>query len=177
VGALYAKRELLEALPPWQGGGNMIRHVSFEETTYSPPPARFEAGTAILAGAHGLGAAIRYLERIGLDAIHAHEQRLLAYAMDALRTVPGLRLIGTAPDKASVVSFVVDGVDSSRLGELLDAAGIAVRVGHHCAQPTMARFGVAESVQMSLALYSTVGDVDALIVAVHEGARALRHTG
>jgi cysteine desulfurase/selenocysteine lyase len=177
VGALYAKRELLEAMPPWQGGGNMIRHVSFEETIYSPPPARFEAGTAILAGAHGLGAAIRYLERIVLDAIHAHEQRLLAYAMDAPRTVPGLRLIGAAPDKASVVSFVVDGVDSSRLGELLDAAGIAVRVGHHCAQPTMARFGVAESVQMSLALYNTVGDVDALIVAVHEGARELRHTG
>jgi len=166
VGVLYGKKQLLDEMPPWQGGGNMIQRVTFEKSTFADPPARFEAGTATLGPAVGLGAAIDYLERIGMESIAIHERELLAYATEALGRIPGLRLIGTAPDKAGVVSFVTDSVSAEDMGRILDQDGIAVRAGHHCAQPTMDRFGVAATVRPSLALYNTHEEVDVLVRAV-----------
>ncbi len=168
VGALYGRFELLESMPPWQGGGNMIERVRFDHTTYSPVPAKFEAGTAILAGAVGLGAAIDYIQRIGMDRIAAHEHALLDSAMKRLGDIPGVRLYGTAPGKVSVASFTLHGVDNDRIGRFLDSRGIAVRVGHHCAQPTMDRFGVQGMVRPSFAFYNTFEEVDRLISAVLE---------
>jgi cysteine desulfurase/selenocysteine lyase len=166
IGVLYGKSELLEAMPPWQGGGNMIDQVTFENTTYQQAPAKFEAGTGIIAGAVGLGAAIDYLDELGLENVARYEHELLAYGMDLLSRIPGLRLIGTAADKASVLSFVLHGVDPEDMGRYLDSQGIAVRAGHHCAQPAMRRFGVTSTVRPSLAFYNTHAELDALAAAV-----------
>jgi cysteine desulfurase/selenocysteine lyase len=168
VGVLYGKERLLEEMPPWQGGGSMIRAVTFDQTTYNDPPYKFEAGTPVIGDAVGLGAAIDYVSSIGLEVIARHEQGLTAYAVDALSTVPGLRQIGTAPGKVVVLSFVVDWMSSEDLGGFLDREGIAVRAGHHCAQPTMHRFGVPSTVRPSLALYNTSADVDALVEAIRK---------
>jgi cysteine desulfurase / selenocysteine lyase len=163
IGALYAKAALLEAMPPWQGGGDMIRSVTFEKTEYNAIPWKFEAGTPNIAGAIALGTALDYIDGIGMEVIAAHEDDLLAYATDALRGTPGLRLIGTAPDKASILSFVLDGVHAHDVGTILDHHGVAVRAGHHCAMPVMQRFGVPATVRASLALYNTREDIDVLV--------------
>jgi cysteine desulfurase/selenocysteine lyase len=163
IGALYGRLPMLEAMPPWQGGGDMIETVSFSGTTYAAPPARFEAGTPHIAGAIGLGAACDYLRQIGLDAIGAHEAELLAYGTAALEEIEGLRLIGTAEHKAGVLSFVLDGVHPHDVGTILDFDGVAVRTGHHCAQPLMERFGVTATTRASLGLYNTTGELDRLV--------------
>jgi cysteine desulfurase/selenocysteine lyase len=162
IGALWGRRELLEAMPPWQGGGAMIESVSFEKTTYAGIPARFEAGTPNIAGAVGLAAAIDYVQAVGLERIAAHEQQLLAYATDLLRDVPGLSIIGNATEKAGVISFVMDGVHAHDIATILDREGVAVRAGHHCAQPVMQRYGVAATVRASFGLFNTRVEVDAL---------------
>ena len=166
IGVLYGKPDVLEEAPPWQGGGNMIVDVTFEKTIYQTPPARFEAGTGNIADAVGLGAAIDYLERVGLHNVAQHEHDLMAYATDKLRAIPGLRLVGTAREKAGVLSFVLDGYRSEEVGAALDQVGIAVRAGHHCAQPALRRFGLETSVRPSLALYNSHDDIDALVDAV-----------
>jgi cysteine desulfurase/selenocysteine lyase len=162
IGALWGRRELLEAMPPWQGGGAMIENVTFEKTRYAGIPARFEAGTPNIAGAVGLAAAIDYVQAIGLERIAAHEQQLLAYATELLGEIPGLRIIGTASEKAGVLSFVIDGVHAHDIATILDREGVAVRAGHHCAQPLMQRFGVAATARASFGLYNTREEVDAL---------------
>ncbi len=166
IGALYGRRELLEAMPPWQGGGDMIRTVAFEGSTWADPPYRFEAGTPHIAGAVGLVAALDYVDGIGLDAIAAHEHDLLAYGTALLEQVPGLRLIGTAADKAAILSFVIDGVHAHDIGTVLDFEGVAVRAGHHCAMPVMTRYGVPATARASLGLYNTRADIDALVRAL-----------
>ena len=168
VGVLYGKRALLEAMPPYQGGGEMISSVTFEKSTYAELPNRFEAGTPNIAGAVGLGAAIDYIERIGLDNIVAYEEDLLAYATEALSAIPEVRLIGTAKQKASVLSFVVEGVHPHDVGTILDTEGIAIRTGHHCAQPVMQRFDIPATARASLAFYNTRAEIDALAAAVRE---------
>jgi cysteine desulfurase/selenocysteine lyase len=168
IGVLYGKHALLEAMPPWQGGGGMIDQVAFDETTYQPPPAKFEAGTGILAGAVGLGAAIDYLDELGMDNIARYEHELLVHGTEALGRIPGLHLIGTAGEKASVLSFVLDGVRTEDVGRYLDQEGIAVRSGHHCAQPTMRRFGVDSTVRPSLAFYNTHAEIDTLASALRK---------
>jgi SufS family cysteine desulfurase len=174
-GALYGRLPVLERMPPWQGGGNMIDTVTFNKTTYAPVPAKFEAGTSVLAGAVGLGAAIEYLERIGFVQAAAHEESLLHYAMTRLAAVPGVRLFGTVPHKASVLSFIIDGISNETIGKALDEEGIAVRVGHHCAQPTMARYGVKGMVRPSLALYNTHAEIDLLLSVIHRIVEASAH--
>ncbi|MDE2366198.1 MAG: SufS family cysteine desulfurase [Betaproteobacteria bacterium] len=166
IGALFGKSELLNTSPPWQGGGNMIRNVTFEKTTYQSAPARFEAGTGNIADAAGLGAAIDYVERIGIDNINRYEHDLMAYATQGLNTVDGLRLIGTAPDKAGVLSFALKGFTAEEVGDALNREGIAVRAGHHCAQPILRRFGLESTVRPSLAMYNTRADVDILVAAL-----------
>jgi cysteine desulfurase / selenocysteine lyase len=167
IGALYGKAELLEAMPPYQGGGEMIRSVTFEKTTFAPLPAKFEAGTPHIAGAVGLGAAIDYLHnRLDWDWVHRHEADLLTYATEQLTAVPGLRIIGTASDKASVVSFVLDGIHVHDIGTILDQEGIAIRTGHHCTQPVMDRLGIPATARASFALYNTRNEVDALIAGL-----------
>jgi cysteine desulfurase/selenocysteine lyase len=166
IGVLYGKSDLLNTMPPWQGGGNMIQDVTFEKTLYQPAPGRFEAGTGSIADAIGLGAALDYLQRIGIENVHRYEQDLLAYATEALHSVPGLHLIGTAPEKASVLSFVLDGHQAEDIGKALDQEGIAVRAGHHCAQPIIRRFGHESTVRASLAFYNTCAEVDALVAAL-----------
>ena len=168
IGVLYGKAAQLAAMPPYMGGGEMILSVSFEKTIYKEPPYRFEAGTPDIAGAVGLGAAIDYLEAQDLDAVAAHERALLSYASEALTLVPGLRLIGTAEHRASAISFVMDGVHPHDIGTILDREGIALRTGHHCAQPVMQRFDVPATARASLALYNTRADVDALVSGLHE---------
>ncbi len=168
IGALYGKAELLEAMPPWQGGGDMIRSVSFEKTEYNVIPYKFEAGTPNIAGAIGLGAAIDYLTGLGIEQIGAHEQTVLDYANRRLGEFNSVRLYGTAPEKASIVSFGIEGVHPHDVGTILDRRGIAVRAGHHCAQPVMERFGVAATVRASFGLYNTTADVDALCDGVRE---------
>ncbi|REG48506.1 L-selenocysteine selenide-lyase (L-alanine-forming) [Paraburkholderia sp. BL6669N2] len=163
IGVLYAKAALLEAMPPWQGGGDMIRSVTFEKTEYNAIPWKFEAGTPNIAGAIALGAALGYVDSLGMEVIAAHENELLAYATDALRVIPGLRFIGSARNKASILSFVLDGVHAHDVGTILDHHGVAVRAGHHCAMPVMQRFGVPATVRASLALYNTHQDIDALM--------------
>jgi cysteine desulfurase/selenocysteine lyase len=153
-------------MPPYQGGGDMISSVTFEKTTYNTLPFKFEAGTPNIAGAVGLGAAVQYVSEVGLGAIGAHEHELLLHATEELSAVPGLRLIGTAPEKASVVSFVLEGVHPHDVGTILDRDGIAIRTGHHCAQPTMKRFGVPATARASFALYNTKEEVDALVSGV-----------
>ena len=167
IGALYGKAEVLQHMPPWQGGGNMIRDVTFEKTAYQPAPWKFEAGTGNIADAVGLGAALDYVTGLGLENINRYEHELLVYATERLLRVPGLRIIGTAPDKAGVLSFVLDGVRTEDVGGLLDQEGIAVRSGHHCAQPILRRFGLEATVRASLAPYNTCEDIDALVAALH----------
>ncbi len=162
VGVLYGKAELLAAMPPYQGGGDMIRSVTFERTTYNTPPHRFEAGTPNIAGCVGLGAAIDYLTRIGLDRISTYEQTLLTQAHQALAKIDGVRIVGTAAHKAAVVSFVLDGAHPHDVGTVLDQDGIAIRTGHHCAQPVMDRFGIAATARASFALYNTAREVETL---------------
>lgn len=174
IGVLYGKPELLAAMPPWQGGGNMIADVTFEQIRYQDAPARFEAGTGNIADAVGLGAALDYVQRLGLERIAQYEHELLVYASAGLRTVPGLRLIGTAPDKASVVSFVLAGYRSDEVGTALNREGIAVRSGHHCAQPILRRFGLETSVRPSLAFYNTREEVDRMIRVLQQLARERR---
>jgi cysteine desulfurase/selenocysteine lyase len=166
IGALIGREALLESMPPWQGGGDMILTVSIEKSTYNTLPFRFEAGTPNISGAVGMGAAIDYIEALGLDNIHAHEQRLLQIATRKLEGVPGLNIIGTAPEKASVISFTLDGIHPHDLGTILDAEGVAVRTGHHCAMPVMDFFGVPATARASFACYSRESDIDALIAAL-----------
>ena len=166
IGVLYGKPEVLESMPPWQGGGNVIQDVTFERTTYQHPPARFEAGTGSIADAVGLGAALDYVTRVGLPIIARYERELLGYATREIQTVPGLRLIGTAPEKASVLSFVLDSCAPEEIGSALDKEGIAVRAGHHCAQPILRRYGLESAVRASLAMYNTRSEVDLLVAAL-----------
>jgi cysteine desulfurase/selenocysteine lyase len=168
IGVLYGKEQRLEDMPPWQGGGDMIRSVTFEKTTYSDLPYKFEAGTPDIAGAIGLGAAIDYLDQIGVDAVAAYEHDLLEYGTRALENISGLRLIGTAREKAGVLSFVIDGVHPHDAGTILDREGVAVRTGHHCAQPVMDRFGVSATTRASLAFYNTREDIDALVAGIQK---------
>jgi cysteine desulfurase/selenocysteine lyase len=166
VGAVWGKRELLERMPPYQGGGDMIASVTFEKTTYNTLPYKFEAGTPHVAGVIGLGAAVDYMRSVGLDAIAAHERDLVDYAARRLSTIPGIRFIGTAKDKASVVSFVLDGVHPHDVGTILDREGIAIRTGHHCTQPVMDFFGVPATSRASFGLYNTREEIDALADAI-----------
>ena len=166
TGALWAKRELLEAMPPFFGGGEMIKSVSFEKTMFADPPYKFEAGTPNIAGFIGLGAALDYVQSVGLERIGAYEQELLAYATAALKSVPGLRLFGEAPHKAAVLSFLIDGVHAHDLATLLDHEGVAVRSGHHCAHPLMQFYGVPATLRASLAFYNTRNEVDRFIAAL-----------
>jgi cysteine desulfurase / selenocysteine lyase len=168
IGVLYGKAELLEAMPPWQGGGDMILSVSFEHTEFAPLPHKFEAGTPHIAGAIGLGAALDWVNAIGIDSIAVQEQDLLEYATAQCRQVPGLRIIGEARDKASVLSFVLDGIHPHDIATIFDQAGIAVRAGHHCAQPVMERYRVPATVRASFAAYNTRAEVDQLITAIHQ---------
>jgi len=173
TGALWARKEILREMPPFFGGGEMIREVSFEKTTFADPPHRFEAGTPNIAGFVGLGAAIDYVEALGRERIAAHEQALLAYATDALESVRGLRLIGTAARKAAVISFLVDGAHAHDLATLLDHEGIAVRSGHHCAHPLMRFYGVPATVRASLSIYNTRAEVDRFVAAIDKVRRLL----
>jgi cysteine desulfurase/selenocysteine lyase len=166
IGVLYGKAEHLEAMPPYQGGGEMIHSVTFENTEYAVIPHKFEAGTPHIAGAIGLGAAIDYLTALGLERIGAHEQAVLDYATQRIREINSVRLFGTARDKASILSFTVEGVHPHDVGTVLDRSGIAVRAGHHCAQPLMHRFGVSATVRASFSLYNTVEDADALAAGI-----------
>jgi cysteine desulfurase/selenocysteine lyase len=168
IGVLYGKASLLEAMPPYQGGGDMISSVTFERTLYNAVPYKFEAGTPNIAGAIGLAAALEYVETVGLDRIAAHERDLLAYGTDALSQIRGLRLTGTAPGKADILAFVLDGVHPHDVGTILDREGVAIRTGHHCCQPLMDRLGVPATARASLALYNTRGDIDALAAALHK---------
>lgn len=168
IGVLYGKAALLEAMPPYQGGGDMIRSVTFEQTTYNDLPYKFEAGTPNIAGAIGLGAAIQYVNEISLEAIAAYEHELLAYATEAVSEIAGLRIIGTAREKTSVLSFTLAGVHPHDIGTILDQEGIAIRTGHHCAQPVMDRFGVPATARASLAFYNTKEEIDALVAALHK---------
>ncbi len=168
IGVVYGKAHLLEAMPPYQGGGDMILSVTFEKTTYNVIPHKFEAGTPNIAGTIGLGATIDYLNGVGMDNIAAWEQELLEYGTEKLLAVPGLRLVGTAKHKASILSFVMDGIHPHDIGTILDREGIAVRTGHHCAQPVMQRFGVPATARASLAFYNTREEVDALVAGLLE---------
>jgi cysteine desulfurase/selenocysteine lyase len=166
IGALYGKAELLDRMPPFQGGGDMIKSVSFERTTYNDLPYKFEAGTPNIAGAIGLGTALEYLTRLGLDRVAAHERELLAHATRAFEELPGVRLIGTAREKAAVLSFLVGDVHAHDVGTILDREGVAVRTGHHCAMPVMTRFGLAATTRASFAVYNTREEIDILAGAV-----------
>ncbi|TDD55057.1 cysteine desulfurase [Kribbella antibiotica] len=166
IGVLYGRKEVLADMPPWEGGGNMIADVTLERSVFQPPPGRFEAGTGNIADAVGLGAALEYVQRIGLPNIAAYEHSLVEHATECLRAIPGLRLVGTAAEKASVVSFVLDGYEPVEVGTALNEDGIAVRSGHHCAQPILRRFGLEATVRPSFAFYNTHDEVDALVTAV-----------
>jgi cysteine desulfurase / selenocysteine lyase len=168
IGVLYGKAKWLERMPPYQCGGDMIASVTFEKTTYNALPYKFEAGTPHIAGVIGLGVALDYLSGLGLERVVAYERELLAYGTAALHAVPGVRIIGTARKKASVLSFVVDGVHAHDVGTILDHAGVAVRAGHHCAMPVMQRFGVPATVRASLAFYNTREELDALVAGLHD---------
>ncbi len=173
IGILWAREALLEAMPPYQGGGDMIDSVTFAKTTWAPPPAKFEAGTPPIVQAIGLGAAIDYLNTLDRAAVAAHESALLRYAMTSLAQVPGVRLIGTAPGKAAVQSFVMEGAHPHDLATVLDRSGVCVRAGHHCAQPLMEILGVNATTRASFALYNTMGEVDALIAALRKAQEVL----
>ncbi len=166
IGVLYGKRELLDQMPPYQGGGEMIKHVSFTGTTYNELPFKFEAGTPDYIGAIGLASAIDYMQRIGMDAIERQESELSAYALDVLSSIPGLRIIGNAPERCGVVSFLVGDIHPADMGTLLDKLGIAVRTGHHCAEPLMERFGIPGTVRASFAMYNTKAEIDTLAAGI-----------
>jgi cysteine desulfurase/selenocysteine lyase len=166
IGVLYGKQDLLDAMPPYQGGGEMIDTVTFEKTTYAPLPFKFEAGTPHIAGAIALGAAVDYVGAIGLERIRAYEDDLLAYATARIGAINSVRLIGTAGDKTAILSFVLDDVHPHDVGTILDQEGVAVRTGHHCAQPVMERFGLAATVRASFGLYNTHQEVDVLVAAL-----------
>ena len=168
IGALYGKFDLLNAMPPYQGGGDMIRSVTFEKTLYNDLPYKFEAGTPDIAGAIGLGAALNYVEKLGLDNIAAHEHDLLTYGTEVLTSIPGVRIIGTAAQKAAVISFILEGIHPHDIGTILDREGIAVRTGHHCAQPVMQRFHVPATARASLALYNTRQEIDRLAEGIEK---------
>lgn len=172
IGALYARRELLQAMPPWQGGGDMIYTVSFDKSTYADAPQRFEAGTPNIAGVIGMAAGIDYIQAVGLDRIAQHEQHLLDLATEQISALPGVRLIGTAAKKAGILSFVIDGIHPHDLGTILDSDGVAIRAGHHCAMPIMTQFGIPGTARASFALYNQESDVAALVEAVRK-AQAL----
>lgn len=174
IGALYVRYDMLKAMPPWQGGGDMIRTVSFERTTYADVPQRFEAGTPNIAGVIGMAAAIEYVQAIGLERIAVHEQALLDYGTQALQDFPGLCIIGTAAPKAGILSFVVDGIHPHDLGTILDTEGVAIRAGHHCAMPLMTRLGIPGTARASLALYNNEADIDALMGALHKAQTMFR---
>lgn len=167
IGVFYGKEALLNDMPPYQGGGDMIRTVRFTGSTWNELPHKFEAGTPNIAGVIGLGAAVDYLENIGMPAIESYEQELLAYGTERLQTIRGLKLIGTAQHKAGVLSFVMDGIHPHDIGTIVDREGVAIRTGHHCAMPVMERFGIPATARASLALYNTHEDIDALIAALH----------
>lgn len=171
IGALYARFNVLDAMPPWQGGGDMIRTVSFERTTYAAVPQRFEAGTPNIAGVVGLAAAIDYVTSLGLDQIARYEHELLEQAAHAVSAIPGLRLIGTAAQKAGILSFVIDGIHPHDLGTILDTHGVAIRAGHHCAMPVMTRFGIPGTARASLAVYNTGQDIAALVDALGQAQK------
>ena len=173
IGILYGKAKWLEEMPPYQGGGDMIRKVTFEKTTYNDLPYKFEAGTPHISGAIGLGVAVDYVEELGQDAIAEYESELLAYATDQLEQIPGLRLIGTAAQRAGAISFVLQGIHAHDVGILLDEEGIAVRTGHHCTMPLMERFGVPATVRAALAVYNTHEEIDALVRGIHKAKRLL----
>ena len=168
IGVLYGKAELLEAMPPYQGGGDMIKSVTFAKTIYNDLPYKFEAGTPHIAGGIGLGAAVDYVNGIGLDKISAYEHQLLEYATVALSAIPGVRIIGTAKEKASLISFVLDGVHAHDVGTILDHEGVAIRAGHHCTMPLMQRFGVPATARASLAFYNTKEEIDVLVGGIHK---------
>jgi cysteine desulfurase/selenocysteine lyase len=168
VGVLYGRESLLEAMPPYQGGGDMILEVSFNGTTYNELPYKFEAGTPNISGVVGLGAAVDYLQSIGMHEIARHEQQLLAYLMKELQKIAGIRLIGTAPKKASVQSFMLDDIHPHDLGTILDHQGIAIRTGHHCAMPVMQHFAVPGTARASLGLYNNNDDIDRLVAALQQ---------
>jgi cysteine desulfurase/selenocysteine lyase len=168
IGVVWGKREVLEGMPPWQGGGNMIADVTFEKTVFQPIPNKFEAGTGNIADAVGLGAAIDYVNRIGIENIARYEHDLLVYGTAQLKQIKGVRLIGTAADKASVMSFVLAGYSTEEVGKALNEEGIAVRTGHHCAQPILRRFGVETTVRPSLAFYNTYDEIDRMIAVVRK---------
>ena len=174
IGVLYAKHEILKSLPPYQGGGEMIKFVTFEKTTYNDIPHKFEAGTPNIAGTIGLGAAMDYVNAMGLERIEAYERDLLAYATEALSAIPEVRLIGTAKEKAAVVSFVIEGIHAHDVGTILDQEGVAVRTGHHCAQPVMDRFGVPATTRASLAFYNTRCEIDALVSGIKKVIEVFR---
>jgi cysteine desulfurase/selenocysteine lyase len=163
IGVLYGKTALLEAMPPYQGGGDMISSVTFEKTTYNKLPYKFEAGTPDIAGVIGLGAALNYVNGLGIENIAAHEHELLTYATEKISAIPGVSLIGTAKERAGVISFVVEGVHPHDVGTILDQEGIAIRTGHHCSQPVMERFGIPATARASFAVYNTFGEIDALV--------------
>jgi len=167
IGALFGKRALLDEMPPYQGGGEMIRSVTFEKTTYAPLPMKFEAGTPNIEGAVGIGAAVDYLQQLDWGAVAKHEADLLAYATEAVSSVPGVRLVGTAARKASVVSFVMEGAHPHDIGTVLDQEGVAVRTGHHCTQPVMDFFHIPATARASMAFYNTRDDVDRLVAGLH----------
>ncbi|MGA3239012.1 MAG: cysteine desulfurase [Bryobacteraceae bacterium] len=168
IGVLYGKADLLNAMPPYQGGGDMIRTVTFEKTTYNDLPYKFEAGTPDIAGGIGLGAAIDYVNHIGIDQIAAYEHELLLYGTEAVSQIPGLRIIGTAREKAAVISFVMEGIHPHDIGTVLDRMGIAVRTGHHCAQPVMDRYQIPATTRASFAFYNTTAEIDSLVAGLHK---------
>ena len=168
IGVLYGKAALLDAMPPYQGGGDMISSVTFEKTTYNKLPYKFEAGTPDIAGAIGLGAALRYVNGLGIENIAAHEHDLLDYATEAVSAIPGVRLIGTAKEKAGVLSFVIEDIHPHDIGTILDQEGIAIRTGHHCSQPVMERFGIPATARASFAVYNTRKEVDALVRGIEK---------
>ena len=170
IGEVYDKQAVLETIPPWQGGGSMIADVTFEKTVYQSPPDRFEAGTGNIADAVGLGAAIDYLDAIGMEAIARHEHELIEETVAGLRTIRGVRLVGAPRERAGVLSFVIDGYRTEDVGKALDREGIAARAGHHCARPILPRFRLESSVRPSFALYNTAEDLEALIAAVRSRA-------
>jgi cysteine desulfurase/selenocysteine lyase len=168
IGVLYGKTDLLNAMPPYQGGGDMIRTVTFEKTTYNDLPYKFEAGTPDIAGGIGLGAAVDYVNRVGIDKIAAYEHELLLYGTEAVSQIPGLRIIGTAREKAAVISFVMEGIHPHDIGTVLDRMGIAVRTGHHCAQPVMDRYQIPATTRASFAFYNTTAEIDSLVAGLHK---------
>ncbi|MFI3247894.1 MAG: SufS family cysteine desulfurase [Rikenellaceae bacterium] len=174
IGVLYGRREVMETLPPFLAGGDMVDRVSFEETTYAPLPLRFEAGTANYIGAIGLAEAIRYIEQFDKDELEAHEQMLLKVATESLSKVEGLKIYGTQPDKCGIISFNIDGIHPYDLGMILDKLGIAIRTGQHCAEPTMKHFGVTGMCRASLGIYNTTSDIEALVSGVERAANMLR---